>query len=75
MENLLKVLACLKDGKSRDPHGFIKEMFKPGVGGTDFQISFLSMSNMIREEICIPKFMEFAYIVSIYKGNKDETRK
>ena len=66
--NLQKVLTCLKDGKSRDSHGLINEIFKPGVGGKDFQISFLSMSNKIRDQLFIPNFMGFAYIVSIYKG-------
>jgi hypothetical protein len=36
--NLQKVLACLKDGKSRDSHGLINKIFKRGVGGKDFQI-------------------------------------
>ena len=68
MEDLLKVLKSLKDGKSRDPHGVINEIFKPGVGGKDFQLSFLAMCNKIKDQIFIPKFMKFANIVSIYKG-------
>ena len=67
-ENLDKVLSCLKAGKSRDPHQMINEIFKPGVAGKDFRISFLTMGNRIRDQIFIPKFMHYANIVSIYKG-------
>ena len=68
LSDLLKVLTALKDGKSRDPHQMINEIFKPGVAGKDFQISFLLMANGIRDQICIPKFMHYTHIVSIYKG-------
>jgi hypothetical protein len=33
MEKLKKILSKLKNNKSRDPHGFINEPFKPGVCG------------------------------------------
>ena len=68
MEDVIKVLASLKDGKSRDPHGLINELFKPGVAGMDFQFSFLTMANKIKNEIFVPKFMQYANIVSIFKG-------
>ena len=68
VEDLKKVLSHLKDGKSRDPHGMINEIFKPGVGGKDFQLSYLEMCNKIKDQIFIPKFMQYANIVSIYKG-------
>ena len=67
-DDLNKVLSSLKDGKARDPHSLINELFKPGVAGEDFQLSFLIMANKIKKEIFVPKFMEFANIVSIYKG-------
>ena len=67
-QDVLKVLSYLKAGKSRDPHGLINEIFKPGVGGRDFQLSFLNMANKIKDHIFIPKFMQYANIVSIYKG-------
>ena len=66
--DVTNVLSSLKNCKSRDPHGLIKELFKPGVAGKDFQISFLTMPNTIREELFIPEFMEYANVVSIYKG-------
>lgn len=68
----MKVLSKLKNGKSRDPHGMINELFKPGVCGTDLQDSLLMMLNQSKLEIDIPKFMEIAYIVSIYKGKGEK---
>ena len=62
----------LKNNKSRDPHGWINELFKPGVGGADLVDSILMMFNKIREEITFPEFMEFVNIVCIYKGKGDK---
>ena len=71
-KELIKVLSKLKNGKSRDPHGLINEIFKPGVGGKDLQISLLMMMNRIKDTIFIPKYVEYATIVSIYKGRGDK---
>ena len=71
-EDLMKVLSSLKDGKSRDPNQLINEIFKPGVAGKNFHISFLHMSNMIRDQLYIPKFMHYAHIISIYKGKRSK---
>ena len=68
----MKVLSKLKNGKSCDPHGMINELFKPGVCGKDLQASLLMMLNQSKFEIDIPKFMEIAYIVSIYKGKGEK---
>ena len=65
---LQKVLKVLKSNKSRDPHGLINELFKPGVLGKSLENSILKLMNRIKEEITIPEFMEFANIVTIYKG-------
>ena len=67
LEDLLAILSSLKSGKSRDPHGLINEIFKPGVAGKDFQNSFLGLANKVRDELFIPKFMQYSNIVSIYK--------
>ena len=72
MKQLKKVLKSLKTGKSRDPHGLIRELFKPEVSGIDFQSSFLCMANQIKDEIFSPKFMQYANIVSIYKGKGEK---
>ena len=33
--DVTNVLSSLKNGKSRDPHGLINKLFKPGVAGKD----------------------------------------
>ena len=68
LEQLKSVLRELKTGKARDPHGLINEIFKIDVAGIDFQTSFLEMANEIKKNIFFPKFMQYANIVSIYKG-------
>ena len=65
---LKKVLKALKLNKSRDPHGLINELFKPGVLGKNLEESILKLLNRIKDKISIPEFMEFANIVTIYKG-------
>ena len=72
LENLMKVLGALKKDKSRDPHGMLNELFKPGVAGIDFQESFLMLANGIKKDIFIPKFVQYANIVSIYKGKGEK---
>ena len=72
IDQLRKTLIKLKSGKSRDPHGLVNELFKPEVSGNDFQTSFLMMANKVRNEIFFPKFMQYADIVSIYKGKGDK---
>ena len=72
IDDLIEILSSLKNGKSRDPHGLVNEIFKPGVSGIDFQRSFLEMGNKIRDQIYIPEFMEYSDIVSIYKGKGEK---
>ena len=67
-EGLRKVISKLKMNKSRDAHGLINELFKPGVGGRDLEDSMLMMYNKIKKEIAFPEFMEFVNIIGIYKG-------
>ena len=50
----------------------INELFKPGVCGKDLQASLLMMLNQSKFQIDIPKFMEIAYSVSIYKGKGEK---
>ena len=68
MNDLTKVLQKLKMNKSRDPHNLINEIFKPGVIGSDLQISLLTMLNRVKSECEIPEIMQLANIISIYKG-------
>ena len=65
------VLKSLKSNKSRDPHGLINDLFKPGVIGCDLKKSILMMMINIREKCEIPEFIEWANITSLYKGKGD----
>ena len=65
---LLEVLSSLKNNKSRDPHGIVNELFKPGVAGDKLISSLLIMLNRIKSEIMLPEFMRLSNICSIYKG-------
>ena len=67
MNSLDKVLNKLKKNKSRDAHGLINELFKPGVCGKDLKESMLMMFRKIKNEVSFPEFMEFVNIISIYK--------
>ena len=68
-KQLLKVLSSLKNNKSRDPHGMVNELFKPGVAGESLVSSLLILLNKIKAEITFPDFMQLFNIVSIYKGH------
>ena len=65
MDKLEKILKALKKNKSRDPHGFINELFRPGVIGNDLKKSLLMLLNRIKMELSIPAFMQFVNIVAI----------
>ena len=69
---LLKVLTKLKKGKSRDPHGLINDIFKPEVCGQDLWTSLLMLMNKVKDTLFIPKYLEYATIVSIYKGRGEK---
>ena len=73
MEDLDKVLKSLKPNKSRDPHGFVNEIFKPGIIGFDLKSSLLMMLNRLKHELYIPSFMDWADIVAIYKGKGEKS--
>ena len=70
--DLEKVLSSLKINKSRDPHGFLNEIFKPGIIGLDLKNSLLMLLNKSKKELCIPSLMQLADIVAIYKGKGDK---
>ena len=72
LKDLEKVLNSLKLNKSRDPHGLLNEIFKPGVMGKDFKKSLLMLLNRLKKELHIPAFMQLADIVAIYKGKGDK---
>ena len=63
----------MKKNKGRDPHGFINELFRPGVIGNDLKKSLLMLLNRIKMELSIPAFMQFVNIVAIYKGKGEKS--
>ena len=65
--DLEQALKDLKNNKSRDPEGFINEIFKPNVIGSDLKDSMLVMFNKLKKEKLIPKFMNKTYITTIPK--------
>ena len=60
-------LKSLKSNKTRDPSGFINELFKPGVIGVDLENAILQLINGIKREFYIPYSMQMANITTIYK--------
>ena len=68
IENLRTVLKSLKKNKSRDPHNLINELFRPENIGSDLEESLLLLLNEVKQNCKFPLFMQFADIVSIYKG-------
>ena len=68
LKHLKEVLQSLKNNKSRDPHNLINELFKPENVGSDLEYSLLLLLNKIKQTCKIPEFMQYANIISIYKG-------
>ena len=71
-EKLETVLRSLKMNKSRDPHGLINELFKPGVIGDDLKESLLLLFNAIKDNCHLPEFIQWANITSLYKGKGEK---
>ena len=69
---LLKILSSLKNDKSRDPHGLVNELLKPGVIGQNLFDSLLFLLNQTKHTLIIPEFMELCRIVAIYKGKVEK---
>ena len=67
IEDLQKVLKNLKNNKSRDPHWFVNEIFKPGVIRKYLEKSLLLLLNRVKDKLEIPSPMEFANITYLYK--------
>ena len=68
IKSLRVVLKSLKKNKSRDPHELINELFRPENIGSDIESSLLQLLNKTKETYELPEFMQYANIVSIYKG-------
>ena len=75
MEDLDKVLTNIKSGKSRDPMGISREIFKPSIIGQDLKESLLKLCNSIKEEGQVPEFMCKTTISTIpKKGPRTELK-
>ena len=73
-EDLENVLKKLKNNKTRDPHGLINEIFKPGIIGHDLKMALLKLFNSIKNEQRLPKCLQYANITTIWKkkGSKQD---
>ena len=68
MKELNLVLKHLKNNKSRDPFGYINELFKNEAAGKDLKTAVLKLMNRIKSEQIYPKALEIANISAIYKN-------
>ena len=73
LEDLEKATKKLKNNKSRDPHGWVNEIFKDGVAGKNLKLSLLKLFNKIKDSGHIPEFMQSADVTTIYKGKGDKS--
>ena len=67
MNELEKVLEHLKKDISRDPNGYINELFKPEVAGIDLKKAILNLMNSIKDQQIIPEELQMCNISSIWK--------
>ena len=70
MVHLEAVLKALKKNKSRDPNGWVNELFQDGVIGDNLKFSLLHIFNKIKEVNHIPEFVRMADVSTIYKRQR-----
>ena len=68
IKDLEFVLKNLKEGKSRDPNGWVNDIFKKEAAGKYLKNSMLKLFNRMKAENYIPDFIRNADVVTIYKG-------
>ena len=68
MKNLDTALSDLKNNKSRDFEGYINEIFKKEVIGSNLKESLLIMFNSLKHEKIIPQFFNYANITTVPKS-------
>ena len=68
VQDLELALKGLKNNKSRDYEGYVNEIFKNGVIGSDLKRSLLIMFNNLKKENMIPQFMNFANVTTVPKS-------
>ena len=69
LEDLEKVLKSLKNGKARDPHGHIFELYK--YAGNDLKHSLLKFLNLVKSTQIYPTILQSSNITSFYKSKGD----
>ena len=67
MSDLHLALSNLKLNKSRDPEGYLNEIFKEGVVGDNLRISLLMMTNKLKKQKLIPKMMNKVNVTTVPK--------
>ena len=67
IKELEAVLKHLKKNKSKDPFGYINELFDVDVAGDDLKKALLILMNRIKAEQIYPKILELCDITPIYK--------
>ena len=72
MENLEFVLKNLREGKSRDPNGWVNDLFRNDIAGKYLKMSLLKLLNRMKAENYIPDFIRMADVVTIYKGKGEK---
>ena len=72
MHDLENVLDDLKKGKSRDPNGWVNDLFFNEVAGKYLKTSILKLFNKMKAENFIPDFIRKADITTIYKGKGEK---
>ena len=74
MDDLNEALKSLKNNKSSDALGYINELFKPNVIGSDLKLALLKLMNKIKQQQMYPKSLEACNITSIFKnkGSKSD---
>ena len=62
-----KALSDLKNNKSRDPQGYINEIFKHGVVGDNMKNSLVMMMNLMKKKGLIARVMNISNITTVPK--------
>ena len=68
LTDLDKVIKSLKNNQTRDPHGMINELFKPGVIGQDLKCAVLDLMNGVKIEQALPIILEVSNITTLFKN-------
>lgn len=74
LDDIMKATKKLKNNKTRDPAGYINELFKPGIAGKDLTNALLKLANRMKSESVAPGVFTLADITSIYKNKGEKTK-